>query len=711
MDDHPFRRISVLLSTWAALGLSVVAVCVPAAADEAAAKVTYDDQVVPILREKCFGCHNQDKTSGGLNLTTYSTLMEGGSSGVAVEPGDPDNSYLYLLVSHQSEPYMPPNADKLPDDTLAVIKAWIDGGLLENSGSTVKKPNKPKVDLALKSAPTGRPEGPPPMPGELDLEPVTRTARTSAVTALAASPWAPLVAVAGQKQVLLYHLETRDLLGVLPFPEGVPYVLKFSRSGQLLLAGGGRGAFAGKVVVWNVATGERLFEVGTEYDSVLAADISADQTLIALGGPGKVVRVYSTADGSLVQEIKKHTDWIYALEFSPDGVLLATADRNGGLFVWEAYTGRMYLELRGHSAAVTDVSWRIDSNILASASEDATIRLWEMENGGQVKGWGAHGGGAQSVEFAQDGRLISTGRDRVTRLWDQNGAQQREFSPFNDFGLHATLDGAMTQVIAGDWTGEVRVWNAADGAVLGSLSTNPPTLRERIDEVAGQLAARKQSADALQAAAAGSQTAAQAAADQLAATQKAAVDAEARFKAASDATASRQTERDGLAAARDQAQQSVAALESPTALLGEAAAKAAEASAKLPNDKTLALVAGAARQEADRLAASLAAEQKSLADRNTALAAADQLLAESKKAVEGVQAELTTLKANVDTLAVASQAAAQKADAERKAADEAITLLKGAESALARWQAALDRHNKAIQAPPDPAATAAAAAQ
>src|SRR5206468_9874745 len=106
---------------------------------------------------------------------------------------------------------------------------------------------------------------------------LVRSARGNAITALASSPWAPLVAVGGPKQVLLYHADTLDLLGVLPFPEGVPQVLKFSRNGSLLLAGGGRGGKSGRVVVWGVKTGERVFEVGEELDAVLAADISADQ--------------------------------------------------------------------------------------------------------------------------------------------------------------------------------------------------------------------------------------------------------------------------------------------------------------------------------------------------------------------------------------------------------------------------------------------------
>ncbi len=350
----------------------------------------------------------------------------------------------------------------------------------ENAGSRVVVANKPKMEIALSSVTKGKPDGPPPMPHKLSLEPTVRTARANALTALAASPWAPLVAVGGQKQVLLYHSDTLDLLGVLPFPEGVPYVLKFSRNGSLLLAGGGHSAKSGRVVVWSVATGQRVFEVGEELDAVLAADISADQTQIALGGPSKVIRVYSTKEGKLLHEIKKHTDWIYSIEYSPDGVLLASGDRNGGLFVWESHTGREYFSLRGHTAAITDVSWRADSNVLASGSEDGTIRLWEMENGGQIKAWGA-GGGVASIKYARDGRLVACTRDRLTRVWDQNGAQVRPFEAFPDLALRGVFSHDGGRVVAGDWSGTIRVWSAADGKLAGQLSPNPRPMAEQLE--------------------------------------------------------------------------------------------------------------------------------------------------------------------------------------------------------------------------------------
>src|SRR5262249_36093147 len=234
----------------------------------------------------------------------------------------------------------------------------------------------PKMAFPLWAGARGTRDPPPPMPtAKLSLDPAVRLGRANAITALAASPWAPLVAVGSPRQVLLYNTDTLDLIGVLPFPEGTPNVLRFSRNGSLLLAGGGHAGKSGKVVLWSVTTGERIFAVGDELDAVLAADLSADQTQIALGGSSKMIRIYSTRDGQLLHEIKKHTDWVTALEYSPDGVLLASGDRNGGLFVWEAFTAREYFSLRGHTGMVTEVGWRDDSHRLGPPAPDGPALL------------------------------------------------------------------------------------------------------------------------------------------------------------------------------------------------------------------------------------------------------------------------------------------------------------------------------------------------
>ena len=445
-----------------------------AASAQLPAKITFNDHVLPIFRNACLNCHNPDKKKAGLDLSTYQAALAGSESGKVLQSGNPSGSLLFKCVKQTEEPKMPPKGDKLTDAELAVVEKWIVGQLLENAtGKAVAAANN-NVQVAVVSL--ERPPGPPPMPGDLPLEPYVRTTQKNALIALGASPWAPLVAIGGQKQIVLYHTETLQPAGILPFPEGFPAIIRFSRNGQLLLTGGGLGGKSGKVVLWDIRTGERIATLGNEFDQVLAADLSADQQFVALGGPTKLVKIYSTKDGKLLHSIKKHTDWVTAIAYSPDGKYLASADRNGGIQIWEGSSGKEYNALPGHKVMVTSLAFM--TGVVASGSEDGTVKLWDVKEGRESKSWNAHAGGVAWVDFAPDGRIVSCGRDKIAKVWDQTGKEVAKLAePFGDIALRAAL--CNDRIIAGDWTGEIRVCSL-DGKRLGDLTANPPSIAERI---------------------------------------------------------------------------------------------------------------------------------------------------------------------------------------------------------------------------------------
>jgi mono/diheme cytochrome c family protein len=501
-------------------------------------KITYDEHVRQILREHCFSCHGPDKQESGLQLDNYQKAMAGGSSGEVVIAGDPESSRLWALASHKEEPKMPPRQDKLSAAKLELLSKWIEQGAPENAGSKVTLKQNPLA--AVSASNIGKPEGPVVMPVGLFKEPVQYTARAGQITALATSPWAPLVAVAGQKQVTLYNSDGGELLGILPFPEGIPYVIRFSRNGSVLLVAGGRGGHSGCAVLFDVKTGLRMAKIGDELDAVLAADINATHSLVAIGGPNRVVRIYSVQTGDLVHEIRKHTDWICGLEFSPDGKLLATADRAGGLFVWEAETARETHFLRGHNGAVNDVSWRLDSKILASAGEDGTVKLWELNDGNAIKSWTAHAGGAFCVRYTHDGRLATSGRDNMVKTWGSDGAAQKSYPAFTESALRCAFSHDGQRVVGGDWLGNVKVWDTAKAADVFALPANPPTLAMRKAEAGKAVAARAVEVAKLQAAADAAAKALSEAQAALAKAKATAQSIESELKAIADAKASGQ---------------------------------------------------------------------------------------------------------------------------------------------------------------------------
>ena len=472
--NHELRVASPRVGRPPRLCLIALAICsLSPICVHAEAKTTYQDNILPLVEANCSKCHNADKKKADLDLTSYQGVLNGSGSGAVVTSGSLDNSKLWKAITHAEEPFMPPNRPRLADKDLEIFKKWIQEGLIETSGGKAVAAAAPSTDLSLSADMVGKPDGPPPMPNNLPLKPVLHTARMNAITGLAASPWAPLVAVAGQKQVLLFHGETLRLLGVLAFTEGQPVGVKFSRSGRLLLACGGRAAQSGRVMIWDVVSGEHVATLGDDYDTVLAADIRPDQTQLALGGPNRLVKIWSTKTGQLQQKIKKHTDWVTAVAFSPNARMLATADRNGGISIWDPDSAQELFTLSGHKAAVTALSWRGDSKCLASSSEDGTIKLWQVQEGRQMKSWTEHGSGVLCASYSHDGRLITCGRDRTITLWNANGGKVRDLEFSGDLPLRAAFSEDDKRVFATDFAGNVGVWTVSDGKRIGELNANP----------------------------------------------------------------------------------------------------------------------------------------------------------------------------------------------------------------------------------------------
>ncbi len=433
--------------------------------------LTYEEHIKPILREHCLKCHGDDEQKADLNLQTHASTLKGGSGGVAVVAGRSSQSLLFQAITDPDDgARMPPKKAAIPQEQIAMIKQWIDSGLRETSAS---KSMVAERDLSFKPAAGAgaKPESPA-MPENLPVVSVPKTLRPLPVLAMDASPWTPLLAVAAQEHVRLLNVETQEEVGRLAFPEGVPQIIHFSRDGAVLMVGGGRPVESGKVVLFDVKTGKRLAAIGDEVDSVIAADLSPDQQLVALGGSGKVVKVYSTTDGKLKYKITKHTDWITAVAFSADGKQLATADRAGGLHLWEADTGRAVLTLAEHKASIRALDWRADSKLLASAGEDGLIIWWDV-----VDGWpaiskpnahpptrsaGVYGklpNGVLTARFDRNGNLCTAGRDRTVRLWDASG---KEIAAFPHQPTAQPLSTAVSHdaktLIAGESAGEIRFW-------------------------------------------------------------------------------------------------------------------------------------------------------------------------------------------------------------------------------------------------------------
>jgi hypothetical protein len=111
------------------LGVSI-AVCLAAAPlfADSDASPSFERDVRPILKARCFPCHGEgQKTEGGLDVRLRRFLVKGGDYGPAIVPGKPEQSYLLDRVKAGE---MPPDedAEELSTEDIALIERWIAAG-------------------------------------------------------------------------------------------------------------------------------------------------------------------------------------------------------------------------------------------------------------------------------------------------------------------------------------------------------------------------------------------------------------------------------------------------------------------------------------------------------------------------------------------------------------------------------------------------------
>ncbi|MBL8794681.1 MAG: PSD1 domain-containing protein [Planctomycetia bacterium] len=129
---------------WAVAAVGIVFLAaVPAsrAADPTppAASVTFEQDVLPILRTHCLNCHNGLKPKADLDLRTRDAILKGGKHGPSVVPGKPAESPLWDEIASGN---MPRGKAALTDPEKQTIRAWIAGGAAGRPAEVVRLPER-----------------------------------------------------------------------------------------------------------------------------------------------------------------------------------------------------------------------------------------------------------------------------------------------------------------------------------------------------------------------------------------------------------------------------------------------------------------------------------------------------------------------------------------------------------------------------------------
>jgi WD40 repeat protein len=230
---------------------------------------------------------------------------------------------------------------------------------------------------------------------------------------------------------------------------------------------------AGRLIVWNAATGQLVHRYPELPTFRGYSVLSPDQRLLAGVGIDRAVRLWDAVTGAEVRTLRddKKPGGVYPV-FAAGGRQLICGDSNGSIDVWDCATGERLAQLTGEATIAHWLAVSPDGRWLASATmgdprTNSDVRIWDLSTHKQHRRFDALPQGA--LEFSPDSRyLVTSGADlkrSELQLWDIEGNKSlRTFEGHagRAVGIAFSRDGRMLATGGRDTT--VRVWEVATGA-------------------------------------------------------------------------------------------------------------------------------------------------------------------------------------------------------------------------------------------------------
>ncbi|HMF16106.1 MAG TPA: WD40 repeat domain-containing protein [Gemmataceae bacterium] len=318
-------------------------------------------------------------------------------------------------------------------------------------------------------------------------------------------PDGSVVIIAGQNILEFRRTSDGEVIRTLKAPNVT--VLAVSKDGKFVAAGDEDNG----VSVWNISTGERLFNANEHRKPVLAMAFSPDNNILATGAdddqiilwdirnrtkkrfslapdqqmplsigfsPDGVILGAVGGDGvASLWEMKSKKVWrirfssygLTALAFSPDGKTMACGGKSVHLF--DLASKKELIQDFGHEETVTCLALSPHKDYLISGSRDETICIWDLRKGVGISRTQAHKGGVLCLAFFPNSKgFASAGWDNEIKIWDFPDANLQKILRGHQgpvWSIDASVDGKLLASGSGDKT--VRVWNVQSGQEIKSF--------------------------------------------------------------------------------------------------------------------------------------------------------------------------------------------------------------------------------------------------
>ena len=178
-----------------------------------------------------------------------------------------------------------------------------------------------------------------------------------------------------------------------------------------------------EIQIWDVATAELIrswpADLGDIGDETAFMELNADSSLLAVGTPTGLIRVWNVADGTVLFEDRiEGAPAARELRFSSDGTWLAASASDAMIRFWDLPSGERQDRVLVHSGDPIRLHLARGDELLVSGSTDGSVRVWELSDPDAPLTLAAHENPVIGLAAHPSGdRLYTAGGDSTIRTW------------------------------------------------------------------------------------------------------------------------------------------------------------------------------------------------------------------------------------------------------------------------------------------------------
>jgi WD40 repeat protein len=426
------------LTSFATCLLALLAIPLLRAADP-----SYQRDVRPILDKHCTSCHQPASKQSDLDLTTYAGFQAGGKRGPAFVAGSPEQSLVIQFIAATLMPSMPFGQPPLAASEVSTIRDWITSGAKDDS------------------------------PSETASSELTVYQQAPVITALRFSPDGQMLAVSGNREVLLHRADGSGLVKRLPGKSDRILSIAFSADGTLMIAGGGTPARFGEIQFWEPREGTLLRVAEATSDTVFGASLSPDASKVAVGCADNSVRAFETATGKELYKVSTHENWVLGTTFGIDSKRLVSVGRDRAAKLIDASAGQFLENVNQMHGELAAVARHPTADEIVIGGEDRIPYIYTMdrphnmkvgEDATLVRKLATQDGAIFALDWSPDGKRVAVaGAGPSANIYDAGTGVPLASCTGHTAGIYAVaFSPDSTRLATGGFDGQVRLYSATD---------------------------------------------------------------------------------------------------------------------------------------------------------------------------------------------------------------------------------------------------------